>query len=46
VVVAGEDCFNHFDLLCRPETDDGDAEATRHLDAVQRLGQILMKDDM
>ena len=44
VLVAGEDRFNHFELLPAPQQDFGAAERARHLDAVTKMGEIIMSD--
>lgn len=42
-LVAGEDRFDHFDLMSAPEEDLGAAELARHRDAVQRMVQAIMQ---
>ena len=44
VLVAGEDRYGHFELLPAPQQDFGVAERERHLDAVTKLGEIIMAD--
>jgi ectoine hydroxylase-related dioxygenase (phytanoyl-CoA dioxygenase family) len=44
VLVAGQDQFGHFELLPAPLQNFGEAEQARHLDAVTKMGNILMSD--
>ncbi|MBC8476342.1 MAG: phytanoyl-CoA dioxygenase family protein [Gammaproteobacteria bacterium] len=44
VLVAGEDRFNHFQLLSAPDIDFGPAETRRHQDAVEKLQRIIHMD--
>jgi len=44
VLVAGQDHFGHFELLPAPQQDFGEAEQVRHLDAVTKMGNIIMSD--
>ena len=45
VLVAGQDEYQHFELLPRPQTDRGEMEQARHRDAVGKLGRMLMADN-
>ena len=42
-LVAGEDRFDHFDLMSPPEQDLGATEVARHRDAVRRMAQAIMQ---
>ena len=42
-LVAGEDRFDHFDLMPPPERDLGAAEVARHRDSIQRMVQAIMQ---
>ena len=42
-LVAGEDRFDHFDLLAPPEEDLGAAALARHRDSVQRMARAIMQ---
>ena len=44
VLIAGEDQFNHFELLSEPKTDFGPAETKRHKKAVEQLQRIIHSD--
>ncbi|NKB99224.1 MAG: phytanoyl-CoA dioxygenase [Pseudomonadales bacterium] len=44
VLVSGEDAYGHFDLLRKPQVDNGECERQVHLDAVERMGKIIMAD--
>ena len=44
VLVAGKDDYGHFDLLPPPVQDLGTAEWARHLDAVEKMGKIILSD--
>lgn len=45
VLVSGRDDYGHFQLLPAPEVDMGEAEQTRHRDALERLWKALMPED-
>lgn len=44
VLVSGQDRYGHFELLPKPETDNGRLEMSRHHKAVAQLGKIINMD--
>ncbi|MDG2278152.1 MAG: phytanoyl-CoA dioxygenase family protein [Pseudomonadales bacterium] len=44
VLVNGVDSYGHFELLAKPKVDNGARERKVHLDAVERMGKIIMAD--